>query len=130
MSENTAKRDKKIEKKVKKFMKSVHAFLETKTGGKVEKAWDCSLMLLEEYYKQFLVFTIEIENLDSFIVMSRYGEQPNALFAARDKAAVRLEAMMKQLGITFKEAAKLDIVETQQEESPLEAFVKNKIEKR
>ena len=127
MSEKDTKR---VEKRVKKFMKSVNAFLESKTGGKVEKAWDCSLMLLEEYYRQFLVLTDEINKLDSFVVMSRYGEAPNALLGARDKAAVRLEAMMKAVGITFKEAAKLDVIETVQEESPLDKFIQNKIEKR
>jgi hypothetical protein len=124
------KESKKIEKRVKKFMKSVNAFLADKTGGKVEKAWDCSLMLLEEYYRQFLVLTDEINKLDSFVVMSRYGEAPNALLGARDKAAVRLEAMMKAVGITFKEAAKMDVIETVQEESPLDKFIANKIEKR
>ena len=72
----------------------------------------------------------EIDELDSLIVESRYGSVPHPLLAARDKAAIRLESMLKQVGCTFKEAARLDIVEPVSEESPLEAFVKNKIEKR
>jgi hypothetical protein len=39
---------------------------------------------------------------------------------------------MKNLGITFKEAAKLELIEPVSEESPLEVFIKNKmgVEKR
>jgi hypothetical protein len=37
--------------------------------------------------------------------------------------------MMKQLGITFKEAARLDIIEPVNEESDLEKWVKAKINK-
>ena len=125
MSEKDAK---KTEKQVKKFMKSVNAYLAQKSGGKVEKAWGCSLMLLEEYYRQFMTLTYEINNLDSLVVMSRYGEIPHPLLAARDKAAVRLEALLKTTGLTFKEAAKLDVIETTQEESVLDKFIKNKME--
>ena len=127
MSENDAKKTK---KQVKKFMKAVNAYLAEKSGGKVEKAWGCSLMLLETYYEQFITLSCEIAGLDKLVVDSRYGVVPHPLLAARDKAAIRLESLMKATGITFKEAAKLDIVETVQEESPLDAFIKNKVEKR
>ena len=127
MSENDAKKTK---KQVKKFMKAVNAYLAEKSGGKVEKAWGCSLMLLETYYEQFITLSCEIEGLDSLVVDSRYGVVPHPLLAARDKAAIRLESLMKATGSTFKEAAKLDIVETVQEESPFDAFIKNKVEKR
>lgn len=121
---------KKVEKKVKKFMKSVEDYLSQKSGGKVEKAWDCSLMLLEEYYRQFMQLTFEINKLEELVVDSRYGKVPHPLLAARDKAAIRLEALLKTSGLTFKEAAKLDVIETVQEESPLDKFIANKIEKR
>lgn len=122
---------KKVEKKVKKYMKSVREFLTQKSGSDgVAPEWECSLMLLEEYYKQFMVLTYEIEKLPSLVTMSRYGEVPSPLLAARDKAAVRLESMLKQVGCTFKEAAKLDVIEPVQEESPLDKFIANHIEKR
>lgn len=124
------KKEKKITKKVKKFMKSVDAFLKSKNGGKVPSEWGCSLTLLEEYYKQFIALTEEINNLDSMVINGRYGPQPTPLLLARDKAAMRLETMMRELGLTFKAAAKLDIIEPVVEESPLEKYAKNKIEKR
>lgn len=124
------KRNKEVAKKTKKFMKSVKTFLATKSGGVVPAEWECSLMLLEEYYKQFCYLTIEIDNLESMVSMSRYGEQPNPLLGARDKAAIRLEAAMKSVGITFKEAAKMETIEVTEPDSPLESFVKGRIEKR
>lgn len=123
------KRDNKIKKQTKKFMDSVRAFL-TRKSGAVEDSWECSLMLLETYYKQFLELSDEIDGLDRLVVDSRYGVVPHPLLTARDKAAIRLEAMMKSCGITFKEAARMEIVEPAVEESVLEKFVKNKIEKR
>lgn len=119
-----------IEKKTKKFMKSVKAFLASKSGGEVPAEWECSLMLLEEYYKQFIRLTEEINQLDSLVSMSRYGAIPNPLLGARDKAAIRLEAAMKSVGITFKEAAKMETIEVTEPDSPLESFVKGRIEKR
>jgi len=123
------KRDNKIKNQTKKYMNSVRTFL-AKKNGEVAPEWECSLMLLEEYYKQFLTLTEEINGLDSLVVDSRYGSVPHPLLAARDKAAIRLEAMMKSCGITFKEAARMELVEPVVEESVLESYVKNKIEKR
>ena len=120
---------KKVEKKVKKFMKSVRNFL-TEKSGSVRPEWECSLLLLETYLEEFLIFTIEIEKLDDIVTIGRNGEQPHSLFGARDKSAIRIEGLLKSLGCTFKEASKMDIVEPIAEESPLEAFVKNKIERR
>jgi hypothetical protein len=123
------KEQKKIDKRVKKFMKSVRAFLVEKSGS-VRPEWECTLLLLETYLEEFLMFTIEIEKLEDIITIGRNGMQPNALFAARDKSAIRLEGLLKSLGCTFKEATKLDIVEPVAEESALDSFLKNKVEKR
>ena len=71
-----------------------------------------------------------LEQANATIEQMVATENARRLSAARDKAAIRLESLMKATGITFKEAAKLDIVETVQEESPLDAFIKNKVEKR
>lgn len=120
---------KKVEKKVKKFMKSVRAFLAEKSGS-VRPEWECSLILLETYFEEFLMLSLEIEKLESLVSLTRYGEAPNALLGARDKSAIRLEGLLKSLGCTFKEAAKMEVIEPVVEESPLDAFIKNKIEKR
>lgn len=121
-------RDNRIRRQINNFMKNVKGFLSSKSGD-VNPEWECSLIMLETYYKQFLMLTWEIDRLPSLVVDTRYGKQPNALLTARDKSAVRLESMMKQLGITFKEAARLDIIEPVNEESDLEKWVKSKMNK-
>lgn len=123
------KEQKKLEKRVKKMMKSVRSFLIEKSGS-VRPEWECSLLLLETYLEEFLMFSIEIENLDEIVTIGRNGQQPHSLFGARDKSSVRIEGLLKSLGCTFKEATKLDIVEPVAEESALDTFLKNKIEKR
>lgn len=132
MAEKTAaqKRQMKIRKKVNKFMESVNNFLKSKNGGTVPGEYECSLLLLETYFEQFLELTEEINSLDSFTIVGRYGPAPSPLLGARDKASMRLESLMKELGLTLKAQAKLDIVEPQKDESALESFIKGKIEKR
>ena len=120
-----------IDKKVKKFMKSVREFLKNKSGGAVPPEYECSLLILETYFEQFLILNAEIKELPSIIEDSRYGKTTTPLLAARDKASMRLEAAMKELGLTLKAQAKLDIVEPSKVElNPLESFMNKKIEKR
>ena len=123
-------KDNKVERKVKAFMKVVRKFLASKNGGEMAPEWECSVMMLEVYYEQFIRLCEDISNLDSLIENGRYGPQPSPLLKARDATAIRLEALMKQLGMTLKSALSMDIAEPIQEESPLESFVKGKIEKR
>lgn len=129
MSKND-KKDAKIKRQVKKFMKAVTTFLKSKNGGSVPAEWECSLMILETYFEQFCILREEISELESLVQESRYGTQPHPLLGALDKVVIRLESMLKQTGLTFKEAAKMEIVEPVAEDSPLEAFMKNKVEKR
>ena len=124
------KRNNKAEKATNEFIGYVEDFLKSKNGGKVAPECGCSLMLLREYYKQFVLLTNEIDKLDDIVVPSRYGMVPSPLFAARDKAAMRLEQAMKQFGITFKESIKMDLVEIEEEDDAITKFMKNKIEKR
>ena len=125
----TEKETKRVEKRVKKFMKAVRDFL-TEKSGSVRPEWECSLILLETYLEEFFIFSIEIDKLQEIVTYGKNGMQPNALFGARDKAAIRLEGLLKSLGCTFKESAKMELIEPVAEESPLDAFIKNKVEKR
>lgn len=129
LTENEIK-DNKAQRKVKSFMKVVRKFLASKNGGEVAPEWECSLLMLETYFSQFIRLSDEINGLESIIEVGRYGPQPSVLLKARDTTAVRLESLLKALGLTLKAALTMDIAEPIQEESPLESFVKNKIEKR
>lgn len=130
MEEKEKKINKKVEKETKKFLKDVRDFIKNKNSGDIPSEWLMSLKLLETYYRQFLKTTYELESLDSVICDSRYGPTAHPLLKIQMQAAVRLEKMMSELGLSMKAAVKLDVVKPQVEESPLEAFVKNKVEKR
>lgn len=122
--------DKKVDKKVKEFMGVVEQFLASKNGGEVAEEWGLSLEMLRTYYGQFVRLSMDIDTLPSLIEKTRYGYAPSPLLSARDKTAVRLESLMKQMGLTLKSALTMDIAEPVQEVSVLEKFVQDKMNKR
>ena len=122
---------KKVDLKTKKFIKSAEKFLAEKAGvDEVPVEWEVSLIMLESYYRDFLTLVIKISQLDSITFKGRYGEQPSPLLGARDKAAIRLESLLKEMGMTMKSGVKMKVVEAQKADSPLDQFIKGKIEKR
>lgn len=123
------------EKQAKKFMKSARTFLATKlTGdpkGKIPEEFELNLILLESYYKTFIMLDLQINSLDSIVVLGKYGYQPSALLTIRDRACVRLESLMKSLGLTIKSGKALGTTEVQKTLSPLEHYFNNQgVEKR
>ena len=122
--------DKKVEARVKKFMSDTRSFLASKNGGEVNPTWEMSLFMLEDYYRDYVRISMEIAALPSIIEKTRYGFAPSPLLAAKNSMAVRLESIAKSLGLTLKSALTAGIAEPVQEESVLEKYVKNKIEKR
>lgn len=131
MKDNTMKR--KVAKKTNEFMKATRAFLSTKAGfsdGKTVPAeWEISLIMLETYFAEFYELTLKIEEMDSLIEESRYGPRPAQILTIRDKAAIRLEALMKELGLGLKSAIRMNVIEPKKKVSAVEKFIKNKMEK-
>ena len=121
-------RDKQVASKTKKFMTAVEEFIKSKNGGVLSPAFSASMDMLSTYYEQYVMLSEEIKELPSLVCDSRYGKVVSPLVTARDKTAVRLESLLKQMGLTFKAAAGLNVIEPVKEESALEAFVKNKME--
>lgn len=72
----------------------------------------------------------EIDDLPSLVIVGRYGAVPSPLLACRDKAASQLQALMKELALTFKSNIKLELSEPVAQETTLNKFLKDKIEKR
>lgn len=126
------KQNEAIKKKVKattnKFMKSAREFAMERAGVDfVPPEWELSLFMLETYLSQFLELTYKVGNLPSLCITGRYGETPHPLLAVRDKAAMRLEATLKEMGMTMKAAKAVGALKEEQpkeEESPLDAFLK------
>lgn len=118
----------KVDRQTKKFMKSARQFLATKAGGEVPPEWELSLTMLEAYYRQFIELNTQISQMDSLLINGRYGPAPSPLLACRDKASLRLESMMKEMGITLKSGLRLNVVEAKKEETALDRFLKSKAE--
>lgn len=118
-----------VDAEVEKFMSSVRRFLATKGGGELPPEWELSVIMLEAYYRQFAEINIQISQLDSLVSEGRYGPQPSPLLACRDKAATRLESLMKQMGLTMKASVQMNATEIKKEETPLDQFLKKQVEK-
>lgn len=119
----------KAEKLTKEFMHAAKSFLATKlTGkpdGKIPDEFGLNLTLLESYYKSFIMLDLQINDLDSIVVEGRYGPQPTPLLSIRDKACVRLESLMKQLGLTLKSGQQMGSTEIKKAETPLDTYFKS-----
>ena len=122
---------KKVEKQAKKFMKVVKDYLTVKGGGVFPPEWALSKDLLETFYKQFLTSCAEIEKLDCLYVATGRGGglKEHPLLAIRDKAAIRIEGLMKQMGLTMKSGLQLGTTDVQKAETPLDAYFKEQQEK-
>ena len=109
------------------YMESVRDFLRKANNGEVPLEYNLSLLMLEEYYKQLLVFNAEVAKLDgNYVTQSRYGLVPNAILKARDQTVQKLDMLQKQLGLTFNSQIKLKIKDTKPvEENVFEKLLKN-----
>lgn len=137
MDDRRSEYKRKAERQTKKFMKAARAFLATKlTGssdGQIPDEFELNLILLESYYKQFIMLDLEINDLESLVIEGRYGPLVNPICNARDKACVRLESLIKQLGLSLKSGKQIGSIEISKKESPLDKFFaenNSKIEKR
>lgn len=115
-----------IARETETYMEGVREFLRKANNGEIPLEYNLSLLMLEEYYKQLLIFNAEVDKLDGeFVVPTRYGLQPNAILKARDATVQKLDMIQKQLGLTFNSQIKLKIKDTKPvEESPLEKLMK------
>lgn len=118
-----------IERETAKYMEGVRVFLRKANNGEIPMEYNLSLLMLEEYYKQLLIFNAEVAKLDSYLSQTRYGLQPNAILKARDQTVQKLDMIQKQLGLTFNSQIKLKLKDTKPvEESPLEKIMKGELE--
>ena len=137
MDDRRSEYKRKAERQTKKFMKAARAFLATKlTGssdGQIPDEFELNLILLESYYKQFIMLDLEINDLESLVIEGRYGPLVNPICNARDKACVRLESLIKQLGLSLESGKQIGSIEISKKESALDKFFaenNSKIEKR
>ena len=117
----------KIDRDTAVYMEGVREFLRKANNGDIPLEYNLSLLMLEEYYKQLLVFNAEVAKLDGdYVVQTRYGLQPNAILKARDMTVQKLDMIQKQLGLTFNSQIKLKLKDTKPvEENVFEKLLKN-----
>ena len=122
--------NKKVDRQVKKFMKVVKDYLTVKGGGSFPPEWALSKDLLETFYRQFLVSCAEIEKLNCLYVDTGRGggQKEHPLLSIRDKAAIRIEGLMKQMGLTMKSGLQMGTTDVKKAESPLDAFFKENLQ--
>ncbi len=120
----------KLSNETKKFMRNVTKFIEEKNEGKVPAEWEALLGMLENFYEQYIKASEELLGLDSLTVASRYGVVPHPLLKIQREAAIQVQKLCSEFGLSMKQAQKMKIVEPKAEESVLEKYVKGKVEKR
>lgn len=116
-------------KEAKKYIKVVRNYLETKAGGELPPEWEMSIKMLEMTYALYLQVGYELQDMDTLLEQNRYGITVTPLLQAQTKLAARLEALMKELGISFKSAAKLNVVEPKKKKSALDKFLEGTMNK-
>lgn len=115
-----------IERDIKSFMGKVVDFLTIKGGGSMPAEWQLSVDLLETYYRQFLQASTQIAGLEEMTVdTGRGGVKEHPLFTLRDKASIRIEGLLKQMGLTLKTAKDLNVVDVKEKPSALDEFLKH-----
>lgn len=124
-----AKRLKKANKMTDEYMADVTDFLKEKAGGEIPKEWKLPLSLLKQYYKQWLLVSLELEELDSYIIGNYGGVTEHPLINIQTKMSTRLEKQIAELGLSLKSGKKLDIVDPKKSESALDAFLKGQTNK-
>lgn len=116
-----------INRDVAKYMSAVTDFIENATGGPVPLEYQCSLIMLESYYKQLLMLNAEISKLDSLMIKDQHGSRLNPILGARDTCVSKLDMLLKQLGLTFNSQIKLKVKDvTKTESNPLDDFITGK----
>ena len=124
------KRKSAVKKKVRIYMENVREFIKSKNSGEIPLEWIGLLDMLEDYYKQYVSATLEIEALDSYLIMCKNGVVLSPLFKLQATSAMKVQQICAEFGLSMKQASKLNVKQPKKEESVLDAFFKGEIEKR
>lgn len=118
-----------IQEEAKDYMRNVCAMLQAK--GVMEDVDTAALNMLAKNYSMFIQATKQLEKDGLTVTSDRGNIQPHpAIKIAKDAQTSAMKVML-EFGLTAKARTKLNKMQTAEEDSPLEAFVKNsKIEVR
>lgn len=118
-----------IQEEAKIYMQNVCAMLESK--GVMEEVDTAALTMLARNYSMFIQANKQLEQDGLTVTSDRGNIAPHpAIKIAKDAQTSAMKVML-EFGLTAKARTKLSKLTTSEEDSPLEAFVKNsKIEVR
>ena len=119
-----------INLKVRRFMNNVKKFIKSKNDNVVPPEWEAMLDMLEDSYKQYCTASIELEELDSYLVDSRYGPTINPLFKIKNSSLMNVQRLCNEFGLSMKQAQKMKTKMPKPEKSVLDQFFEGEIEKR
>ena len=119
-----------INLKVRRFMNNVKKFIKSKNDNVVPPEWEAMLDMLEDSYKQYCTASIELEELDSYLVDSRYGPTINPLFKIKNSSLMNVQRLCNEFGLSMKQAQKMKVKEPKKEKSVLDTFFEGEIETR
>lgn len=127
LSENE-KNTNEVARKTKRYINGVRKFIERANDGEVPIELECSLECLEEYYRLFLQMSKEIAKLPSIMITVNGNQAMHPLLHARDNVVTKLDILMKGLGVTLKEQARLKVIDVSKAETnPLDEWMKAEV---
>ena len=112
-----------IQEEAKIYMQNVCAMLESK--GVMEEVDTAALTMLARNYSMFIQANKQLEQDGLTVTSDRGNIAPHpAIKIAKDAQTSAMKVML-EFGLTAKARTKLSKLTTSEEDSPLEAFVKN-----
>ena len=108
------------------FMKSVRNAL--KKAGALDRA-DCgALHILQTEYETYILAEKEIKK-NGLVQVGKYGLTANPAINIKDKSCHQVLALMKEFGLTAKARQHIKKLDTPDEETPLDSFLKGQMDK-
>lgn len=111
-------------RKVKRYVKAVEDFIRSKNGGELPIELEASLDMLSTYYALYLRMCDEIDRLTSLMVAENGRVEMHPLLKSRDSVVMRLDSLLKSMGVTFQQQVKMKIIDvTKPDANPLEEWL-------
>lgn len=115
-------------RKVKRYVKAVEDFIRSKNNGELPVELEASLDMLSTYYSLYLKMCDEIERLDSLMVTENGRVDMHPLLKSRDSVVMRLDSILKSMGVTFQQQVKMKIIDVSKPETnPLDEWMAKEV---
>lgn len=115
-------------RKVKRYVKAVEDFIRSKNNGELPIELEASLDMLSTYYALYLRMCDEIDRLTSLMVAENGRVEMHPLLKSRDSVVMRLDSLLKSMGVTFQQQVKMKIIDVSKPETnPLDEWMAKEV---